>query len=256
MPVHLYGQMADMRALGVLAARRGLASSRTPARRTARAATASRAGAAGVAGAFSFYPAKNLGAFGDAGALVTDDAGARRDACARCASTASAQKYQHDVDGLHGSARHDPGARAAAQAAAARRLERASAARRRRSTPRRSTGVGDLELPPVAAGSEPVWHLYVVRTARPRRARRSPRGARASAPAGTTRSRSHLSPAYRAPRPPRRRLPGRRAARRTSASRCRSSRASRERAARAGRRGRRGLLPQWLTARRTTRRTG
>ena len=97
-------------------------------------------------------------------------------ACARCASTGSARSTVHELERLHGSARHDPGARALhklplldgwnEERRAAAALLRRGARRRRR--PR---------LPPVAAGSEPVWHLYVVRTADPERSPPSSRRA-------------------------------------------------------------------------------
>ena len=74
LPVHLYGQMADMRTSDARCRpARCSGSSRTLARRTARARRDAAPGAVGIAAAFSFYPAKNLGAIGDAGALVTDD---------------------------------------------------------------------------------------------------------------------------------------------------------------------------------------
>ena len=73
LPVHLYGQAADMDALGAVAARFGLAVVEDCCQ--AHLATANRrpVGTIGVAGAFSFYPTKNLGALGDAGAAITND---------------------------------------------------------------------------------------------------------------------------------------------------------------------------------------
>ncbi len=123
LPVHLYGQMADLHALTHVASRNtvGIVEDACQAHGATRDGRA--AGSVGVAAAFSFYPAKNLGAIGDAGALVTNDEelaetvrslrehgqGAEVPPCAR---------------GLHGTTRHDPGARPAAQASAPRRLDR------------------------------------------------------------------------------------------------------------------------------------
>jgi len=74
LPVHLYGQPADMRALEALAARHGLALVEDAAQAHLATAEGRPVGTIGVAGAFSFYPTKNLGALGDGGAVVTRDA--------------------------------------------------------------------------------------------------------------------------------------------------------------------------------------
>jgi dTDP-4-amino-4,6-dideoxygalactose transaminase len=73
-PVHMYGQMADMDALGTLAERVGLALVEDAAQAHGATWRGRAAGSFGRAGCFSFYPGKNLGAFGDAGAVVTSDA--------------------------------------------------------------------------------------------------------------------------------------------------------------------------------------
>jgi dTDP-4-amino-4,6-dideoxygalactose transaminase len=108
LPVHLYGQLADMAAFERLAEQHDLpivedACQAHGARRDAR-----QAGAAGLAGAFSFYPSKNLGALGDAGAMVTNDrqlaARVRVPARARAAAQVRARRRR-----LHGAPRHDPG---------------------------------------------------------------------------------------------------------------------------------------------------
>ena len=75
MPVHLYGQPADMTALQALATRHGLAIVEDCAQAHLATAEGRPVGTIGIAGAFSFYPTKNLGALGDGGAVVTNDAG-------------------------------------------------------------------------------------------------------------------------------------------------------------------------------------
>ena len=72
-PVHLYGRMADMRAVGAFAAGHGLRVIEDAAQAHGAHRDGAMAGTAGDAGCFSFYPGKNLGAFGDAGAIATAD---------------------------------------------------------------------------------------------------------------------------------------------------------------------------------------
>ena len=72
--VHLYGQPCDMDALGALAGRHGLALVEDAAQAHGATWRGRRVGSLGSIGCFSFYPGKNLGAFGDAGAVTTDDA--------------------------------------------------------------------------------------------------------------------------------------------------------------------------------------
>ena len=165
MPVHLYGQLADMRALRRIAEAKGSHILEDACQAHGAERDGFRAGAAGSAAAFSFYPGKNLGAAGDAGALVTEDAGtaARVRAMREHGQTA---KYVHAYEGW--TARLD-----AIQALVlSHKLplldgwneQRRGAAR---FYGRELEGVGDLVLPAVPAGSSPVWHLYVVRTREP-----------------------------------------------------------------------------------------
>jgi dTDP-3-amino-3,4,6-trideoxy-alpha-D-glucose transaminase len=167
LPVHLYGQMADMRAIARLSSEHGLQVIEDACQAHGAEREGVRAGAGGIAGAFSFYPAKNLGAFGDAGALVTNDEElARRVRALR--EHGQREKYRHDFEGY--TARLDTiqalvlihklpwlGLWTDQRREAARHYEEALA------------GVGDLHLPPVTAGSDPVWHLFVVRTSDPTR---------------------------------------------------------------------------------------
>ena len=163
MPVHLYGQMADMASLVRLAKEAQLvliedACQAHGARRDGLAA-----GTVGAAAAFSFYPAKNVGAFGDAGALVTGTPSI--DAAARRLRTHGQAHKNHHVD-IGYTARLDsiqaivllrklPAARRAnaSRVAAAARYSAELA------------GVGDLVTPQTMRGSDPAWHLYVVRNA-------------------------------------------------------------------------------------------
>jgi dTDP-4-amino-4,6-dideoxygalactose transaminase len=124
-----------------------------------------RAGTAGAAAAFSFYPGKNLGAMGDAGALVTADANLAA-AVRMLREHGQRRKYVHDVEGY--TSRLD-----ALQARVLSHklplLDAYNAQRRRIAAAYAEglRGVGDLVLPPVPPGSRPVWHLYAVRTADP-----------------------------------------------------------------------------------------
>lgn len=101
LPVHLYGQPADMEALSRLASRKGLAVVEDAAQaHFASMADGRLCGSLGVAAAFSFYPGKNLGAFGDAGAVTTgDESLAGRVRLLR--NLGSTVKYHHQVVGYN-----------------------------------------------------------------------------------------------------------------------------------------------------------
>jgi dTDP-4-amino-4,6-dideoxygalactose transaminase len=122
------------------------------------------AGTCGRAGAFSFYPGKNLGAMGDAGAVVTDD-DALADAIRGLREHGQRKKSVHEREGW--TARLDT-IQAIVLSHKLPLLVTWNAERCRVAALYRDAldGVGDLVLPPVAAGSRPVWHLYPVRTAR------------------------------------------------------------------------------------------
>jgi dTDP-4-amino-4,6-dideoxygalactose transaminase len=160
-PVHLYGQAAPVERLLPLAKKAGAwvvedAAQAQGAHRAGRGA-----GALGHVAATSFYPGKNLGAYGDAGAVLTDSA----ELAARVEMIrdhGSRQKYEHDVIGVN--SRLDS-LQAVVLSAKLRRLAGWNEARR--AAARRYGellgGAEDIITPRVLDGNEPVWHLYVVR---------------------------------------------------------------------------------------------
>ena len=165
MPTHLYGQLADMRALTELAERHGLIVIEDACQAHGASRDGIAAGTAGLASGFSFYPGKNLGAFGDAGALVTDED--RLAAVVRSLREhGQTRKYVHELQGW--TARLDT-----IQAIVLlRKLPSLNGWNRERRAlaaayGERLAGTGGLRLPPVPEGSEPVWHIYAVRTADP-----------------------------------------------------------------------------------------
>jgi dTDP-4-amino-4,6-dideoxygalactose transaminase len=100
--VHLYGQMPDMDALGDIADRAGIAVIEDAAQAHGATWRGRRAGSLGAAGCFSFYPGKNLGAFGDAGAVVTaDQALAQRIRILRDHGRAAGSHYRHELVGTN-----------------------------------------------------------------------------------------------------------------------------------------------------------
>jgi len=164
-PVHLYGQLSDMRAVASVASEHGLATIEDAAQAHGARRDGVRAGELSTATAFSFYPGKNLGAMGDAGAVTTADA--------ELAATVRAlrehgqrEKYRHVLEGY--TARIDT-LQAIVLLRKLRELDGWNDQRRAVAAAYTGElgGVGDLVLPPTAPASEPVWHLYVVRTEDP-----------------------------------------------------------------------------------------
>jgi dTDP-4-amino-4,6-dideoxygalactose transaminase len=193
-PVHLYGQMSDMRALTRIAEKHGSQIIEDACQAHGASRDGIRAGRAGRAAAFSFYPSKNLGAMGDAGALVTDD----EELASRVRALrvhGETRKYHHEHVGY--TARLDT-----IQAIVL--LEKLPLLddwnRQRREAAhfysRALSGLEGLRLPSEVPGSDGVWHLYVVRSAEPERM------AEFLASRGIQTGRHypepvHLSPAYR-----------------------------------------------------------
>ena len=100
LPVHLYGQAADMAAIERVAARHNLAIVEDCCQAHLATSDARPVGTIGVAGAFSFYPTKNLGAFGDGGAIVTNDR-ALADRVRRLRNGGQSDRYHHQEPGIN-----------------------------------------------------------------------------------------------------------------------------------------------------------
>jgi len=159
-PVHLYGQPAEMEPILDLADARGLLVIEDAAQAHGAVYRGRKVGSFGRAASFSFYPAKNLGAYGDAGAVATDD-DVVADAVRRLRDHGGLQKYQHDVIGY--TSRLD-----AVQAAVLRTklqyLDRWNARRREhaRLYDRLLAGIPGVAVPVQLLEATHVFHLYVI----------------------------------------------------------------------------------------------
>jgi dTDP-4-amino-4,6-dideoxygalactose transaminase len=100
LPVHLYGQPADMTALAAVAARHGLAIVEDCCQAHLATCDGRPVGTLGIAGAFSFYPTKNLGALGDGGAVITND-GSLAARLKRLRNGGQAARYDHTEPGIN-----------------------------------------------------------------------------------------------------------------------------------------------------------
>lgn len=162
MPVHLYGQLVDMKALHDLLVGTHIRIVEDAAQAHGAQRDGYRAGSAGDAAGFSFYPGKNLGAFGDAGAVTTSDTDLLGKIRAFCNYGAVA-KYDHQVAGIN--ARLDE-IQAAVLRVKLQALE-SWTQRRRAIADRYLSGLSDLSairLPGLS--TDPlahVWHLFVIR---------------------------------------------------------------------------------------------
>ena len=161
-PVHLYGQPADMDAINAVGRKHGLKVIEDNAQAQGARYQGRRTGSLGDIAATSFYPGKNLGAFSDAGAVTTNDAGLA-DHVRTLRNYGSKKKYFHDLKGFN--SRMDELQAAFLRTKLARLDEwnerrRAMAARYLAEL----SGVPGIILPSVPAWAEPVWHLFVVQT--------------------------------------------------------------------------------------------
>ncbi|GAA1222408.1 DegT/DnrJ/EryC1/StrS family aminotransferase [Rhodoglobus aureus] len=162
-PVHLFGQTAPVERILPIADKHGLVVVEDAAQSQGASSTAGRAGALAGVGATSFYPGKNLGAAGDAGAVMTDDASIAG-YIRNLAGHGSSIKYVHDHIGMN--ARLDA-IQAPVLRAKLKRLDGWNAARRV-AADLYSALLADIEgvrTPTSRPGNTDVWHLYVVRVA-------------------------------------------------------------------------------------------
>jgi dTDP-4-amino-4,6-dideoxygalactose transaminase len=161
LPVHLYGQSADMDPILNIASRHGLRVIEDAAQAHGARYKGQRIGAHGDIVCWSFYPGKNLGALGDAGAITTNDT-ALAERVALLRNYGSRQKYVNEEAGVN--SRLDP-----IQAAVLRvklRVLDEWTERRRAVAAAYTKGLAesDVILPHVPDWADPAWHLYVVRT--------------------------------------------------------------------------------------------
>ena len=181
LPVHLYGQAADMDAILSVAERYGLivvedAAQAQGTEYRSKNGGWRRAGTFGKAAAFSFYPGKNLGSCGEGGAVTTGDEQVAK-TVRMLREHGQAQKYYHDLEGYNGrlhaiqaaflriKLRHLDEWNAGRRAAAARYNELLSK-------------IPGVVVPFEPETSKAIYHLYIIRVPGPRRARRAPQEGR------------------------------------------------------------------------------
>jgi dTDP-4-amino-4,6-dideoxygalactose transaminase len=169
-PVHLYGQMADMDSICELAEQFGLTVVEDACQAhgaeyfSARENRWRKAGSIGRAAAFSFYPGKNLGACGEAGAVTTNDEAVARH-CRMLRDHGQSAKYLHDIEGYN--ARIDA-IQAGFLGVKLPHLAKWNDQRRERAHTYDDllAGTGsNIVLPHVPSWSRPVYHLYVIQVA-------------------------------------------------------------------------------------------
>jgi len=161
-PVHLYGQACDMKAIMAIAKKHKLWVIEDCAQSHLARFEGQQVGTFGIAATYSFYPGKNLGAYGDAGGIVTND-----DALADWMATYGRHggKGEHVMEGIN--SRLD-GLQAAVLNVKLPHLTKWTEARRRVAAryDQLLGNIPDLQIPRIAAGRDHVYHLYVIRTDR------------------------------------------------------------------------------------------
>ncbi len=161
--VHLFGQACDMAAVMDIARRHGLRVVEDCAQSHGTTFEGKQTGTFGDIGCFSFYPTKGLGAFGDGGAIVTDDE-ALADRCRMLRNYGSRQKYHFEETGMN--SRLDE-LQAGMLRVKLRYLDELNAERRDIAA-RYLSGIraGAVTLPRVRPGVSPTWHQFVIHSPR------------------------------------------------------------------------------------------
>jgi dTDP-4-amino-4,6-dideoxygalactose transaminase len=164
LPVHLYGHPADMDAVRDVARRHGLPVLEDAAQAHGAEIAGRRAGGLGHAACFSFYPGKNLGAWGDAGMVVSDDAAFVARVRQLANHGGGADKYDNVVPGTN--SRLDA-MQAAVLRVKLRHLEAWNEERRERAAAytRALEGAPGITLPRERPGARSAWHLFTIRAA-------------------------------------------------------------------------------------------
>ena len=161
-PVHLYGQPADLAPMAELCRRHGLRLIEDAAQAFGAEYGGRKAGACGDIGCFSFYPSKNLGAFGDGGMVVTDD-DALAERLRMLANHGSRVRYHHDVLGYN--SRLDE-LQAAILRVKLKRIDAFNAARRRIAHTYNAQLAGVVETPHEDGMGLHVFHQYTLQSER------------------------------------------------------------------------------------------
>lgn len=160
-PVHLFGQVADMDPIMEIAQRRGIPVIEDACQAHGAEYRGRRAGSIGAAGAFSFYPGKNLGAMGEAGATTTNDADLKTKV-ETLRDHGQRKKYHHSMIGWN--ARMD-GMQAAVLSIKLKHLDHANEARRKNAALYLKLLADEKQviLPREATGRKHVYHLFAIR---------------------------------------------------------------------------------------------
>lgn len=160
LPVHIFGHPADMERINALATKHGLKVIEDCAQSFGAAFNGKKTGSFGDAGCFSFYPSKNLGAYGDGGMILLKDPSVTADV-RKLRNHGSKGMYRHECVGFN--SRLDE-IQAAILLVKFRRIDHYNDLRRQKAALYNSLLSGDVELPVERAGCRHVYHQYTIRS--------------------------------------------------------------------------------------------